>query len=407
MANYHDQRTDQALLSDGCASYTAAMSQRPDRAGLRRAEGSMSSRFVDRVLVLLGALLTTLLQPLTGLCLQWCLTLLASCLFRAGLRGNRSLKGGGSVTSLFTLSGRAVVAGCGFGTDRLAWDLAARSPLVPDVPFLGRAAMLTTLYGMVLQWRLTRTLPEEQFTRLFGRIFPAGRTGIMHVRTCFMDDMVETFVDKYRGRPCQLVVLGAGYDTRCQRLRGTCDALSCFEVDAPGTQAQKLEKLELIRAQQCRGAPLATSSSVKYVAVDFEAGDDWMQRLCEAGFRRELPSCFVWEGVTMYLGADAVMATLAEVNRCGPGSIIGFDYMDADFLGRLRRSSVLLGEPLKWGLRCNEAGAALEALGQQAGLELLDHLQAEQLLCRYCPRRPSGTYACHLGDFGGFGVLGK
>ena len=58
-------------------------------------------------------------------------------------------------------------------------------------------------------------------------------------RTRFIDDYVEQCVDQ---KIDQMVVLGAGFDTRAYRLPST-RGLSVFEVDHPATQQNKKQKL--------------------------------------------------------------------------------------------------------------------------------------------------------------------
>lgn len=124
-----------------------------------------------------------------------------------------------------------------------------------------------------------------------------------------------------QGRRGQLVILGAGYDTRCLRL-GLPGSIDRFEVDAAGTQAQK-------RTQVARAG--LDDSGVHYVTCDF-APQDWLAQLTQAGFDPKVPACFVWEGVCMYLPQEEVVDTLNKVLSLAPGSLIGFDCMDESWV---------------------------------------------------------------------------
>ena len=73
-----------------------------------------------------------------------------------------------------------------------------------------------------------------------------------------VDDLVTTALD---AGAHQLVLLGAGYDTRGLRLTSAA-ASSVFEVDHPATQAHKRAAL----------APAAAHATT-YVPVDFERDD--------------------------------------------------------------------------------------------------------------------------------------
>jgi methyltransferase (TIGR00027 family) len=145
----------------------------------------------------------------------------------------------------------------------------------------------------------------------------------------------------------QYVVLGAGLDTfSCRNARPPAE-LRVFEVDHPATQAWKLRLL----AQAGIEAP----PSACFVAVDFER-QSWMDALQQAGFRADLPAHFAWLGVSMYLAAAEVEATLAAIASLPGGSSVSFDYLEPySQLGPLRRAVLgllsglvaLLGEPLK------------------------------------------------------------
>jgi methyltransferase (TIGR00027 family) len=132
------------------------------------------------------------------------------------------------------------------------------------------------------------------------------------VRTRVIDDFVVSTVD---GGCTQLVLLGAGYDTRATRLAQAASAV-VFEVDHPATQARKRSVLG------------ALPERIRYVSVDFEH-DRLLPALADAGFDRDQPSCVLWEGVFSYLTPEAIDATLgALVELCGPGSRILITYVD-------------------------------------------------------------------------------
>src|SRR4029078_1914427 len=101
----------------------------------------------------------------------------------------------------------------------------------------------------------------------------------------------------------QLVLLGAGYDTRADRLPGAA-GVETFDVDHPVTQAAKRAAI----SRALRGL----SQRVHFVAVDFEH-DSLTKALHAAGLQRDKRTCVVWEGVFSYLTIDAIDATLGWV----------------------------------------------------------------------------------------------
>ena len=134
----------------------------------------------------------------------------------------------------------------------------------------------------------------------------------------WLEDVVDTFARKEDGRKCNVVFLGAGFDTRSYRLESILnnEDANLYEVDAAGTQANKRRTLDNARID---------SSNVQFVACDFEQ-EDWMECLqTKSDFDNSLATAFVWEGVMMYLDIEVAMATISKVRKCGKGSCIAFD----------------------------------------------------------------------------------
>lgn len=166
------------------------------------------------------------------------------------------------------------------------------------------------------------------------------------VRTAFFDGEVRRLIGEGAR---QVVVLGAGFDTRAARL--AAEGVRFFEVDHPATQADKLARLRRLPAY-----PLEAAS---YVGCDFER-DDFVERLVASGFDPGAPAAVLWEGVTYYLHEPAVRATLRRVSgRLHPRSTVLFDHVgkkmatsDSIDPGSLaaRRIVVELGEPFRWGV---------------------------------------------------------
>jgi methyltransferase (TIGR00027 family) len=115
----------------------------------------------------------------------------------------------------------------------------------------------------------------------------------------------------------QVVILGAGFDTRAYRIT-QMGAIPVFEVDHPVTQAAKRKAI--------RGVVEPIPSNVTFVPVDFDV-DDLGDRLAAAGYDPAGRTLFVWQGVTMYLTAEGVDRTLAFIaQHSAPGSVAIFDY---------------------------------------------------------------------------------
>ena len=168
------------------------------------------------------------------------------------------------------------------------------------------------------------------------------------VRTAFLDAQVGRFARP--GGCSQVVLLGAGLDTRAARLARA--GVRFFEVDHPETQADKLERLRALS-----GYPVDAAA---YVPCDFEK-DDFLTRLQAAGFSVDEPALLIWEGVACYLEEPVVRAT---VRRIASGterrSVLVFDYFHKnlgksetlDEKDRASRAMIeSLGEPYRFGIR--------------------------------------------------------
>lgn len=181
-----------------------------------------------------------------------------------------------------------------------------------------------------------------------GRVYLRAHPHVeiyMAVRTAFLDDAVREAI---AGGIDQVVILGAGFDTRAARLANGRSRF--FEVDQPSTQRAKLERLRAIERYPIDAAT--------YVSCDFER-EDFLDRLGACGFDRARPAIFLWEGVVYYLTEGAVRATLSRIASCHPASRLFFDYVGKRFVeGQVKDASDIrardlvaeMGEPLRFGI---------------------------------------------------------
>lgn len=136
------------------------------------------------------------------------------------------------------------------------------------------------------------------------------------VRTAWLDDQVRRFTrapNAFR----QVVVLGAGFDTRAARL--ATPGVRFFEVDHPASQQEKLTRLARLDAYP--------RDAATYVECDFEH-HDFLERLTAAGFDSSAPALVTWEGVTMYLNESAIRHTLRRIaSGCEPHTVLCFDHL--------------------------------------------------------------------------------
>jgi methyltransferase (TIGR00027 family) len=155
---------------------------------------------------------------------------------------------------------------------------------------------------------------------------------LIALRTAAIDTAVR---DAIAAGATQLVILGAGYDGRAWRMPELA-GVRVFEVDHPATQGDKRAHLSEL--------PPATGL-VSFVSIDFER-ESLGAVLDRAGHDRSSPTCWIWEGVVMYLTRDAMRATAGGIaGRSAPGStlIVNYHTVHRRFLARVIFR--LLGEP--------------------------------------------------------------
>jgi methyltransferase (TIGR00027 family) len=151
-------------------------------------------------------------------------------------------------------------------------------------------------------------LPSDVRERLVVEMLRATAQGMV-ARTVAIDDAITAAGHR------QVVILGAGLDTRPWRLGALRDALT-FAVDHPASQADARERSE----------GLTPVGPLEFVPVDLST-DDLGAALVRAGHDPAAPTTWVWEGVVPYLAADDVRATVAALaGRSAPGSVLVVQY---------------------------------------------------------------------------------
>ncbi|MFF9705858.1 class I SAM-dependent methyltransferase [Streptomyces griseofuscus] len=176
-----------------------------------------------------------------------------------------------------------------------------------------------------------------------------ARTAYESVRACaeVVGPRTVAIDEALRARPTgQLVILGAGLDTRAWRLPELAGT-DVWEVDHPASQRDKRARLG-----EAEPEPVAVARSVRFTPVDF-AVDDLGAALDAAGHDPAAPTTWLWEGVVPYLTRDQIRATLTDLTaRTAPGSTLVVNYQTPSpkatvgrLLARLLGNSATAGEP--------------------------------------------------------------
>ena len=222
-----------------------------------------------------------------------------------------------------------------------------------------------------------RSRPDmSPFTRPF-------RASIV-ARARFVEDLVAA--EAARGVE-QYVILGAGLDTFAQRRPDLTSQLRVFEIDQPGPQEWKRQRLVEVGF----GIP----AFLRLVPVDFEAGDAWWERLLASGFDATRPAVVASTGVSMYLTREAIMATLRQVATLAAGSTFVMSFMlplemlDAEIRPGVERAAEgarASGTPFISFFMPDE----MLSLAREAGFKQVKHVSAAMLAERYFANRTDG-----------------
>ncbi|GCE08037.1 SAM-dependent methyltransferase [Dictyobacter aurantiacus] len=185
-------------------------------------------------------------------------------------------------------------------------------PLVKD--------LLAAPFSMLMQLKSMRAYTIKQTDAVMPGLY-----GVQVCRTRYIDEAVEQALTQGIE---QVVMLGAGLDTRPYRLAGM-ERVRIFEIDLPAVQEPKKKRL----LKHFGRLP----EHVTFVPIDF--GKQSLDAALGATiFDLSRPTLFVWEGVTQYLTEKAVHQTLAFVGQSTPGSILVFTYVLRSLIER--RSNV-------------------------------------------------------------------
>ncbi len=193
---------------------------------------------------------------------------------------------------------------------------------------------------------------------LYERMAP-GATAFIIGRERYIDDYLTACLSEGFD---QIVILGAGFDTRAFRILGI-EHTRVFEIDQLATQAVKLERLKNVID------PLP--AYITFVPADLN-----IQQLGEVlrsgGYDEQGKTLFIWQGVIYFLKPEGVDSTLAFIaDHSGPDSAVIFDYIYNETLrdtthgyGKtLARAGKMSGEPYVFGIDRGQVGAFLAQRG--------------------------------------------
>lgn len=185
----------------------------------------------------------------------------------------------------------------------------------------------------------------------------------------------------------QYVLLGAGLDTFAQRRPEIAARGHVYEVDHPDTQTWKRQRLADLGFRE--------QEWLRFVGVDFEAGESWRAQLVKAGFDAARSAVVASTGVSMYLSREANLATLREVAQLAPGSTLAMTFtLPLDMIDEPERSqhaavyerARAAGTPFVSFFRPEE----MLDLAREAGFAHAEHIGTDDIVARYFAGRSDG-----------------
>jgi methyltransferase (TIGR00027 family) len=177
----------------------------------------------------------------------------------------------------------------------------------------------------------------------------------------------------------QVMILGAGYDTRAYRFATEIGPRPVYEVDLPPLSRRKAA---LVAAR----SDLFRHASIHRVEIDFRE-QSLPDQLAGSGFLPGAPTFVAWEGVSMYLTRGAVDETLAALaSVCGTGSVLAMDFWQRvggpawrQLRMRAERGMDLIGEPIGFAI----AASAVDELFAAHSFAVIDLAEADEMTSRY------------------------
>ena len=233
-------------------------------------------------------------------------------------------------------------------------------------------------YLMPPLWKLFLKLMK--FSSLREMIFAKrdkelpGVIGNLLYRTRYIDDTLRENLKEME----QLLILGAGFDTRALRIEGV-EKLEVFEVDHPETLSKKKKGLKKLYQE--------IPEYLNLVEIDFEKRE-LNEVLQENNFDKNKKTLVIWEGVTQYLEKEAVDKVLDYFAELKSGSRVLFSYVKKGVVSGSERSEVdrevisfvkKMGSPWKTGFKSTK----IEEILKLRGLELIEDVGKKEYQERY------------------------
>ena len=211
---------------------------------------------------------------------------------------------------------------------------------------------------------------------LLKKLAPNGIYEYVIARTKFIDEIFSKAIsDDFD----QILLFGAGFDSRGIRLTGINDNTRIFELDIHTTINDKLKQYKKRKIDP---------GEVYYVKIDFD-NEKIDEKLNNSGFQSNQKTLYILEGITMYLNESTIDEDFKFIKEsAGQGSNVAFDFIyqsvldeknlfygEQEIYQRVKKT----GEGWTFGISKNEIDNFLK----QRGLELIEIMDSSELEKRY------------------------
>jgi len=166
------------------------------------------------------------------------------------------------------------------------------------------AIMLAGKHGITLAKRFSIATPQLQ--------------NMIASRTQDLDNELLSFAKKTD--TCNVINIGAGYDSRLWRLR--IDNAIVYDLDLP---IMLHERKELFTGNN--------NKAINYVDIDLENHSIHKTLLKQGSYNPDLPTFVIWEGGSMYFTQDKISQMLTDIRSLmNKESLFWFDYVSEDLV---------------------------------------------------------------------------
>ncbi len=247
-----------------------------------------------------------------------------------------------------------------FMAEGIALQRMAESMLPEDVRIFFDPYAVRFIDPAKLAWAKEHPAEVRAMVETLDRQTPGWNNSI-RARVRYFDDVAGDAPGKGF---TQMVIFGAGYDTRAYRIDTIREHVRVFEIDRPDTQKRKTAVLEAIFGH--------LPEHVSFIPYEIDEGKTWAD-LESAGYSPEKKTIFILEGLVMYLPMPAVAGLLSEIaGHAAAGSAVLFDFLpqstadgssDAEGGRAIRDFTIAIGEPIRSGFTAGEVMPFLAGLG--------------------------------------------